>query len=165
MLSHPKQPRAGGRLRLAAQSPSSLDPIRSQSYWESGIVLQLFDGLVRLDPSLNIVPAIAQDWSISPDGRVYQFDLRKGVRFHNGREVDSRGFRLFLLAAARSKGRISRLASLPANPRCRRPASREDIGGERPSCQRQIPLRNHPGTSVCAILASPGSSTSIGGSP
>jgi oligopeptide transport system substrate-binding protein len=89
---HPKQPRAGGRLRLAAQSPSSLDPIRSQSYWESEIVLQLFDGLVRLDPSLNIVPAIAQDWSISPDGRVYQFDLRKGVRFHNGREVAAEDF-------------------------------------------------------------------------
>ena len=87
-----RQPRPGGRLRLAAQSPSSLDPIRSQSYWESAIVLQLFDGLVRLDPSLNIIPAIAQDWSISPDGRVYQFDLRKGVRFHNGREVDAEDF-------------------------------------------------------------------------
>ena len=91
-ISHPKQPRSGGRLRLAAQSPSSLDPIRSQSYWESGLVLQLFDGLVRLDSSLNIVPAIAQDWSISPDGKVYQFDLRKGVKFHNGREVEAADF-------------------------------------------------------------------------
>jgi peptide/nickel transport system substrate-binding protein len=90
--SHPKQPRSGGRLRLAAQSPSSLDPIRSKSYWESEIVLQLFDGLVRLDSSLNIVPAIAQDWSISPDGKIYQFDLRKGVRFHNGREVEAADF-------------------------------------------------------------------------
>ena len=89
---HHKLPRSGGRLRLPAQSPSSLDPIRSKSYWESEIVLQLFDGLVRLDSSLNIVPAIAQDWSISPDGRVYQFDLRKGVRFHNGREVEAEDF-------------------------------------------------------------------------
>jgi oligopeptide transport system substrate-binding protein len=90
--SHPTQTRHGGRLRLAAQSPSSLDPIQSKSYWESGIVLQLFDGLVRLDSSLNIVPAIAQDWSISPDGRVYHFDLRKGVKFHNGREVVAQDF-------------------------------------------------------------------------
>jgi len=47
---------------------------------------------VRLDSSLNIVPAIAQDWSISPDGKVYQFDLRKGVKFHNGREVEAADF-------------------------------------------------------------------------
>ncbi|MFN8007617.1 MAG: ABC transporter substrate-binding protein [Terriglobia bacterium] len=84
--------RTGGSLRLAAQSPSSLDPIQSRSYWESGIVLQLFDGLVRFDSVLNIVPSIAQDWSISPDGRIYRFELRKGVRFHNGREVEAEDF-------------------------------------------------------------------------
>src|SRR3990172_4307334 len=89
---HSIQARPGGSLRLAAQLPSSLDQIQSQSYWESGIVLQLFDGLLRLDSSLNIVPGIAQDWSISPDGRVYQFALRRGVLFHNGREVVAEDF-------------------------------------------------------------------------
>ncbi len=82
----------GGVLRIAAQAPESLDPIRSNYYWESEIVLQLFDGLLRFDQNLNIVPALARDWQISPDGRLYTFRLRQGVRFHNGREVTAKDF-------------------------------------------------------------------------
>lgn len=43
---------------------------------------QLFNGLVDLDDSLNIVPAIAKSWTISPDGRTYTFVLRQDVTFH-----------------------------------------------------------------------------------
>jgi ABC-type transport system substrate-binding protein len=79
-------------LRIAAQTPESLDPIHSKYYWESEIVLQVFDGLLRFDQNLNLAPALAQDWQISSDGRVYTFRLRKGVRFHNGREVTGKDF-------------------------------------------------------------------------
>lgn len=79
--------RPGGILRIAAQSPQSLDPIHSRNYWESEIVLQIFDGLLRFDAQLNLTPALAHDWQVSPDGRTYTFHLRKGVRFHNGREL------------------------------------------------------------------------------
>ena len=43
---------------------------------------QIFNGLVDLDDSLNIVPAIAKSWSVSPDGRTYTFVLRQDVTFH-----------------------------------------------------------------------------------
>jgi oligopeptide transport system substrate-binding protein len=82
----------GGFLRIATQSPESLDPIHSRNYAESEIVLQLFDGLLRFDQNLNIAPALAQDWQVSSDGRNYTFHLRKGVRFHNGREVTAEDF-------------------------------------------------------------------------
>jgi len=90
--AHGTGPVNGGELRLAAQSPESLDPILSNNYWESEIVLQLFDGLVRFDASLNTVAALAQDWRVSPDGRTYVFSLRQGVRFHHGREVTAADF-------------------------------------------------------------------------
>src|SRR5262245_29638590 len=85
-------PSYGGVLRIAAQLPQSLDPIHSKYYWESEIVLQIFDGLLRFDQNLNLAPALAEDWHVSPDGRVYTFRLRKGVRFHNGREVTAHDF-------------------------------------------------------------------------
>ena len=44
---------------------------------------QLYNGLVDLDDSLNIVPSIAKRWTISEDGRVYTFSLRDDVTFHN----------------------------------------------------------------------------------
>ena len=85
-------PASGGVLRVMTQAVDSLDPIHSRNYWESGIVLQLFDGLVRLDEHLAIAPAIASDWRISFDGTTYTFHLRRDVRFHNGRPVTARDF-------------------------------------------------------------------------
>jgi oligopeptide transport system substrate-binding protein len=43
--------------------------------------------LVQYDGGLTIVPAIAQSWKASRDGLSWIFYLRKGVKFHNGREV------------------------------------------------------------------------------
>jgi hypothetical protein len=83
------RPQFGGSLRLAAQPPESLDPIHSKNYWESEIVLQLFESLLKFDSNLNIVPALAQNWQVSNDGMVYTFNLRKTARFHHGRAVTS----------------------------------------------------------------------------
>lgn len=44
---------------------------------------QIYNGLVDLDDSLHIVPAIAKSWTISDDGRIYTFILRNDVEFHN----------------------------------------------------------------------------------
>lgn len=62
-----------------------LDPIQSDAY--IFISEQIFDGLVRLDKKLNIVPELADYWTISDDGKVYTFYLRKGIPFHNHREM------------------------------------------------------------------------------
>lgn len=43
----------------------------------------LYNGLVDLDDSLHIVPAIAKTWTISPDGKTYTFILHAHVTFHN----------------------------------------------------------------------------------
>ncbi|HEU4370256.1 MAG TPA: ABC transporter substrate-binding protein [Methylomirabilota bacterium] len=48
---------------------------------------QIFDGLVEFDHTLTIAPALAQYWRASRDNLTWTFTLRKGVRFHNGREV------------------------------------------------------------------------------
>jgi peptide/nickel transport system substrate-binding protein len=50
-------------------------------------MLQLsYDGLVELSQGGEIMPALAEDWDISDDGLEYTFYLKKGVKFHNGRE-------------------------------------------------------------------------------
>ncbi len=82
-------PVSGGLFRIMSEAPSSLDPIHSQSVYEGLPVNQLFDGLVELDPSLHVVPGLADTWIISPDGRTYRFHLREGVRFHDGSALTS----------------------------------------------------------------------------
>src|SRR5947207_3756643 len=44
----------------------------------------LHDALVKPMPGKNMAPSLAESWSTSSDGLVYEFVLRKGVRFHNG---------------------------------------------------------------------------------
>jgi ABC-type transport system substrate-binding protein len=62
----------------------NFDPAGSPHYF---IVEQLFDGLVKFDSNFAIVPSLAEYWTISDDGTRITFFLRKGVRFHNGREL------------------------------------------------------------------------------
>src|SRR2546427_4017588 len=51
------------------------------------ILYALHDALVKPLPGKSMVPSLAESWSTSPDGLVYEFVLRKGVRFHTGDPV------------------------------------------------------------------------------
>ena len=47
----------------------------------------IHDALVKPMPAGLTTPSLAESWSVSPDGLVYEFLLRPGVRFHNGEPV------------------------------------------------------------------------------
>jgi len=75
-----------------------LDPVNSDS--SIFVSEQIFDGLVRLENRNNnfdIVPALAEYWESSPDGKRYRFYLRKGVKFHHGEELTAHDVKFSLL--------------------------------------------------------------------
>ncbi len=88
----PPTPVRGGELHVMLESPGTLDPPRVDDIYESCITNQLFDGLLELDTDLHPVPCIAKEWTVSRDGRVYEFSLRDDVFFHNGRRVVAEDF-------------------------------------------------------------------------
>jgi peptide/nickel transport system substrate-binding protein len=45
--------------------------------------------LMDLDPQGNLVPCLAESWNISPDGLLYTFNLRKGVKFQDGTDFNA----------------------------------------------------------------------------
>lgn len=61
---------------------SSLDPAFAKDNADIWATNQLFNGLVQMDSTLNIYPAIASSWIISKDGKTYSFNLRDDVYFH-----------------------------------------------------------------------------------
>lgn len=78
---------SGGTLRVCpftSQRNLELDPVKDSHVF---LMQQLYDGLVRLDKDLSLVPALAEYWTIADAGKKYIFYLRPGARFHNGREV------------------------------------------------------------------------------
>src|SRR5690606_16840133 len=54
---------------------------------ETGIITsQLSEQLVRLSHDMEVLPALAESWTISDDQLTYTFNLREGVKFHDGGE-------------------------------------------------------------------------------
>ncbi len=61
---------------------SSLDPAFSKDLADIWATNQIFNGLVQMDDSLNVRPAIATNWSIMDSATTYTFNLKKDVYYH-----------------------------------------------------------------------------------
>ena len=64
------------------QDVPSLDPADLRSETGVRMAQQVFTGLVALDDSLHVVPALARSWTIGDGGKTYRFRLRDDVHFH-----------------------------------------------------------------------------------
>jgi ABC-type transport system substrate-binding protein len=53
------------------------------------IMYALHDGMAKAMPDNPMSPSLAESWKVSPDGKTYDFTLRKGVKFHNGDPLTS----------------------------------------------------------------------------
>jgi len=105
-----EHPKYGGTLRVkdfSAAFINTFDPASDQNFF---ILEQLFDGLVRLEKNMTVAPALAEYWNISKDGKTYVFMLRKGVKFHHGREMTAEDvkFSLERLIDAKTPGVFAR---------------------------------------------------------
>jgi oligopeptide transport system substrate-binding protein len=88
---HMPQATFGGMYRRKLNdNPSTLDPAHLTDAYGRAVVSQIFDGLVQFDANLNPRPAIAEFWEASRNGLIWTFSLRRGVKFHHGREVTAR---------------------------------------------------------------------------
>jgi len=65
--------------------PPHLDPTAGAAAAIDEVVYaNVFEGLTRIGSDGSVLPALAQSWTVSEDGRVYTFALRRGVEFHDG---------------------------------------------------------------------------------
>ena len=67
--------------------PPTLDPHQTTDATSARIIVEVFGGLVTIDPNLDIVPDLAESWDVSEDGRIYTFHLRPDAVFHDGKPV------------------------------------------------------------------------------
>lgn len=69
------------------QDLDELDPHKAVAAGTDEVLFNIFEGLVKPDCNGNLIPAVAESYLVSEDGRTYVFILRDGVKFHNGKEV------------------------------------------------------------------------------
>ena len=84
------QPKKGGALKVAifGEAPS-LDPMFTTATITKNLASQMFEGLLSSDMRLRPQPDLAETYEMSRDGKTATFKLRKGVTFHNGKEMTS----------------------------------------------------------------------------
>jgi len=74
--------------------PAFIDPVNGQESEGIQVINSVFDGLVDFDPLTSAIkPAVAETWTPNADATVWTFTLRKGTKFHNGREVKAADFK------------------------------------------------------------------------
>jgi ABC-type oligopeptide transport system substrate-binding subunit len=86
---------SGGILRWSLEGINelpALDPPLAGASQSVGVISLVFEGLVRLDSSLNIAPAGAESWDVKDGGKTFIFHIRKGLKFANGDPVTAQDF-------------------------------------------------------------------------
>jgi peptide/nickel transport system substrate-binding protein len=101
----PPAPRPGGMVTVAAlANPDGLDPHRSPADSTFIITMNIFDSLIVTNAKGELLPALAERWTISGDGLTYTLELRRGVTFHDGKPLTSADVK-YSLARMAEKGR------------------------------------------------------------
>jgi peptide/nickel transport system substrate-binding protein len=86
----PGAPKKGGALRVAMiGEPPSLDPHLTTATIAREIGAQIFETLYTLDGRYDPVPLLAEGQEVLDGGKRYVIRIRKGLRFHNGKELEA----------------------------------------------------------------------------
>ncbi|GAA2333416.1 ABC transporter substrate-binding protein [Saccharopolyspora halophila] len=81
----------GGTLTFgAAGAPDLFDPFYASDGETFRITRQITEGLVGFKPgTADVEPELATGWEETPDGKTWTFDLREGVKFHDGTDFNA----------------------------------------------------------------------------
>src|SRR6056297_78543 len=88
--AHAATPSKGGHMRLAmahGSTSDTLDPATIANGIQWTAVYGVANTLTEVDAHGNLIPALATEWTSSPDATVWTFKLRSGVEFHNGKTM------------------------------------------------------------------------------
>ena len=84
------KPIYGGTITFGLENDvSNLDPMLSGLFVDRNIHYAMYDSLVRVSPKGDIIPWLAEKWSTSSDGKTITFNLRQGVKYHDGTAFDA----------------------------------------------------------------------------
>ena len=78
-----------GFVYVTAQTPSSIDPMKASDEFEAILTHNVYDPLAYYDQSSppELIPWVAEDWSVSDDNKTYTLNIRDGITFHSGNDL------------------------------------------------------------------------------
>ncbi|MBN8901515.1 MAG: hypothetical protein BGP06_11745 [Rhizobiales bacterium 65-9] len=113
LMAQTPQPKKGGNASVAMSAATeTVDPHFSRSQVARNVLMHMCETLVTIDERGSPQLQLAEKLDISPDSRVFTFALRKGVPFHNGKEMTADDAKRSLERYARVSPERSRLANV-----------------------------------------------------
>lgn len=85
-----KCPKVGGDFVFGQEANvNSLDQMTSSTISTRNVAMNIFEALMSRDETNNPITDLAESFTESPDGLIYTFKLRQGIKFHNGKTMTS----------------------------------------------------------------------------
>ena len=78
--------------RGSAAEPETVDPHKTSTVYEAHVLRDLFEGLVMQDSKAELIPGVAESWTVSDDGKTYTFKLRENAAWSDGSPVTAEDF-------------------------------------------------------------------------
>lgn len=91
-----KDPKSRQLVMLIPSENSTLDPATNYGIGAQAILPWVYETLVQYTAEGKIAPQLATNWSVSGDGKVYSFQIRKGVKFHDGEPLNAQAVKTSL---------------------------------------------------------------------
>lgn len=149
---------AGPELRYLGGELKTLDPAFIADASDVQLLLQLYAGLTRLDEEGEPYPSLAEEWTVSQDGRTYRFRLRDDLRFSDGSELvaeDVRRSWLRILDPATRSSAPDVLSLIEGAPQRLAGGPEDEVAISAPD-DRTLEVRlRHPAAYFPAIAATP----------
>ncbi|MEA2779372.1 MAG: peptide/nickel transport system substrate-binding protein [Rhodospirillaceae bacterium] len=89
-LARAETPKRGGHLVIGldgAGAGDSIDPATYTAPWLQVVGMQFYNTLLEVDENNVVKPSLAESWEAKEGAKVWVVKLRKGVTFHNGKEL------------------------------------------------------------------------------
>lgn len=80
----------GGTIRISSEHPDSLNPLKTQIQSNYNMLMLVFEGLFMVQNDQRVVPVLAEGYTVSDDGLEYVIELKKNIRFHDGKVLTSK---------------------------------------------------------------------------
>ncbi|OZI24853.1 glutathione ABC transporter substrate-binding protein GsiB [Bordetella genomosp. 7] len=94
-------------LALSSQA-ETLDPYNTNTTLTTAVTKSFYEGLFEFDKDLKIRPVLAESYEVAPDGLVYTFKLRQGVKFHDGTDFNAAAVKTNLERVLNRDNRLAR---------------------------------------------------------
>ena len=85
-----KAAKPGGTMKIAVDGePSGLDCTLTTATLTTSIAWHMFENLFTFGDKMDVIPMLVKSYAIGDKGFTYTLDLREGILFHNGEEMDA----------------------------------------------------------------------------